>query len=255
MLKSAENRLAMDSVLHRAKLLRLMIPSGATASFILSEASQRRRPITESQGVFCMNLFATRNRLGPETVAFLGAVLLSCPALGHPGHDLTGFSSGFSHPLTGLDHILCALAVGILAVSKKNQIHLSIPLSFIAAMACGIWMGRGVLYLPFYEQGITLSLVLLGLCLVVGSHLKSWGGFALVAVFGVLHGNAHGIEVDQGALGFPAAFGLVLATGLLLGMGVGLSLMVRRFLAEKTAGWALRIFGAGVLGAAALMVN
>ncbi|MFN6977257.1 MAG: HupE/UreJ family protein, partial [Gemmobacter sp.] len=45
---------------------------------------------------------------------FLGALLLSTPALAHTGHGGTsGLLAGLLHPVLGLDHLLAMVAVGI----------------------------------------------------------------------------------------------------------------------------------------------
>jgi urease accessory protein len=43
----------------------------------------------------------------------LSGLALSLPAAAHPGHAETGFAAGLLHPLTGLDHLLALLAVGL----------------------------------------------------------------------------------------------------------------------------------------------
>ncbi len=52
----------------------------------------------------------------------LGALaLLLTPALAfaHPGHGDNGLMAGISHPISGLDHLLAMLAVGLWAPSSK----------------------------------------------------------------------------------------------------------------------------------------
>ena len=114
----------------------------------------------------------------------------------------------------------------------------------------GILLGQSGITLPFYEQGITISLVLLGICIMLGTRLGSWGGLALVACFGMLHGNAHGIEVSNGSLSFSATLGLVSATAALLCVGTGLALIIQKSLTGDRAILATRVFGAGIVGAA-----
>ena len=189
----------------------------------------------------------------PYMMGGVAALLFSCSAFAHPGHGLSGFVSGFAHPMTGIDHILCALAVGILAVNKNRKINYEIPMVFIIAMICGILIGRSGIAIPFYEQGITLSLILLGICVVFGSRLNSLSSLALVACFGVLHGNAHGIEVDNGSLSFSAIFGLLFATSILLTIGTGLALIIRKSLADERATWAMNILGAIIVGSAFIL--
>ena len=48
-------------------------------------------------------------------VAALPLLFAATSAQAHVGHDVTGFVSGFVHPLGGLDHILAMVAIGLWA--------------------------------------------------------------------------------------------------------------------------------------------
>jgi len=183
-------------------------------------------------------------------VSISGLLLFSHPAFAHPGHGLMNFLAGLAHPMTGLDHLLTALAIGILAVSSSKKVNLKIPFGFIAAVTCGIFAGQMGLVLPFYDQGIAISLCLIGICLFFGAHFTSWSGVALVACFGVFHGNAHGAELQYGGISLSAAMGLLVSTCALLGLGTGLALVMRRSLTDERAAWVLRFCGAGLIGTA-----
>jgi urease accessory protein len=183
-------------------------------------------------------------------VSTSGILLFAHPAFAHPGHGLMSFLAGLAHPMTGLDHILTALAIGILAVSSPQKVNLKIPLGFITAVTCGIFAGQMGLVLPFYDQGIAISLALIGICLFFGAHFTSWKGVLLVACFGVFHGNAHGAELQNGGISLSAAMGLLVSTCVLLGVGTGLAVVMRRSLTDERAAWVLRLFGAGLVGTA-----
>lgn len=49
------------------------------------------------------------------------AALLLAPALAfaHPGHGDNGLVAGISHPLSGIDHLLAMVAVGLWAAQQK----------------------------------------------------------------------------------------------------------------------------------------
>lgn len=58
------------------------------------------------------------------------------PALAHPGH----IDDGFLHPLTGLDHILAMVGVGLwaaLLAARKPSATLLLPAAFVVMMAAG----------------------------------------------------------------------------------------------------------------------
>lgn len=61
------------------------------------------------------------------------------PAFAHTGagpHN--GWLHGFFHPLSGLDHILAMIAVGLWAAQARGCIIWLIPLIFVAVMGLGV---------------------------------------------------------------------------------------------------------------------
>lgn len=184
--------------------------------------------------------------------ALSAAAVIAVPsvALAHPGHALeTGFLAGALHPLTGLDHALAMILVGALAVQQGGAARWALPASFVAAMAAGIGLGAAGLALPLVEIGIAASLVLFGCAVAFGLRAPIAATATLVAVFGVLHGHAHGVEAGAG-LGLGA--GMLGATALLHGAGIGLGLMAQRrgALALRLMAGATACLGLGLIGAA-----
>jgi urease accessory protein len=177
-------------------------------------------------------------------------LLLPISALAHPGHEMVTVYSGILHPLTGLDHLLTAIAVGLFTAYAHNKFKWIIPLGFVTAMACGIFAGQLGIILPFYEQGIALSLGLLGAFLLLNKHLSSWRGSLLVACFGFFHGNAHGAELGHGSISLSATLGLMLSTVMLIILGNFSAILIQKMLTNERASWVLRIFGAGLIGSA-----
>ena len=49
--------------------------------------------------------------------------------------DTDGFVHGFSHPLSGLDHILALVAVGLIAAHLGGRALWLVPLTFVSVMA------------------------------------------------------------------------------------------------------------------------
>ena len=52
------------------------------------------------------------------TVFLLGA---SSGAFAHPSHNVSGFAAGIIHPLSGLDHLLAMVAVGLWAAQGNTK--------------------------------------------------------------------------------------------------------------------------------------
>jgi urease accessory protein len=175
-------------------------------------------------------------------------------ALAHPGHgDPLGFSHGFMHPLTGLDHVLAMVAVGIFAASLGGRALFAVPASFVALMAAGGALGMAGVELPFVEVGIAASVIVLGSA--VASGWKRWplgAAMAMVGAFAVFHGFAHGAEMPANASGLDYAAGFLLATALLHAAGIGAGLAIGRIGADaprfsRALGAVVAVAGLGLL--------
>jgi urease accessory protein len=185
-------------------------------------------------------------------VAFL--VTMSGAALAHPGHgDAGGFTHGFMHPVGGLDHVLAMIAVGLFAAHLGGRALGLVPATFVAVMAAGGALGMAGIAVPFVETGIALSVVVLGLAVALRMSVPTLAAMALVGLFAVFHGHAHGAEMPQDASGFGYAAGFMLATALLHGAGIALGLAVAKLgelagrRAVQVAGGAMALAGAVIL--------
>lgn len=77
-------------------------------------------------------------------IAFVAApiALYSNQVFAHPGHDLGQTAlQGLLHPLSGVDHVLAMLAVGLLAFSLRGRALWAVPITFILMMAAGGMLG------------------------------------------------------------------------------------------------------------------
>lgn len=137
-----------------------------------------------------------------------------------------GFGQGFEHPLTGPDHFLAMFAVGIWGAQMGGRAIWTLPVTFPLIMAAGGLAGMAGLPLPHVELGIALSILALGAAIALRWHPIEVVALALIGVFAVCHGYAHGVELPTAADPADFAAGFVIATGLihLLGIGVGLAL-------------------------------
>src|SRR3546814_827787 len=127
--------------------------------------------------------------------ACAGVLAAACPALAHTyGVYGGGFGAGFSHPLGGLDHVLAMVAVGVWAAQIGGRAMWLVPAAFVAAMIGGGLVGMAGVPLPMVELGIVASVVLLGALIALQSRLPLPLSMALVALFALFHGHAHGLE-------------------------------------------------------------
>ncbi len=179
-------------------------------------------------------------------VAFAMAVLAATPALAHTGAGtVSGFASGFGHPIGGLDHLLAMVAVGILASQQGGKSVWLLPLSFVGMMIVGGILGVANVALPFVELGIVGSVIVLGAVIALGKHLPTGAAMALVGLFAVFHGHAHGTEMPATASGIEYGIGFAVATAALHAIGLGLGMLVKK-LAEKAAPVAVRAGGGAI---------
>ncbi|MDE3083773.1 MAG: HupE/UreJ family protein [Verrucomicrobiota bacterium] len=169
---------------------------------------------------------------------------------GHAGHELTwDFSGGFAHPLSGWDHLIAMIAVGLWAAQLGGRARWLVPTAFLGAMALGAVYGQTFGSVPGIEQGIAASVFVLGLLIAAAVRLPVAASMALVGVFAIFHGMAHGAEIPGTASGLTYGVGFVAATALLQAAGVGLGSLLTRFSeqAPKIAGLLVAASGAALL--------
>ncbi len=152
------------------------------------------------------------------------------------------FATGLAHPFSGLDHILAMVAVGLWAVQLGGRALWLVPLTFVLTMAAGGMLGFLGLPLPYVELGIAGSVLILGVLVALASRLPLAASMALVGVFALFHGYAHGAEMAVEASALWYSLGFMLATATLHASGIGLALAARQ-------GWPaqlLRVGGAAI---------
>ena len=160
-------------------------------------------------------------RLLPASVLVLTPTL----ALAHPGFGPTaGFGHGFFHPLSGIDHLLVMVAVGVFAARKGGRALWILPTSFVALMAVGGALGMAGIGLPFVETAIALSVVALGAAVALGIDMPTAAAAALVGMFALFHGHVHATEMPETAAGLAYGAGFMAATAMLHLLGIGLGL-------------------------------
>lgn len=154
-------------------------------------------------------------------VISFATLLIAAPfAEAHTGLAQNGFMSGLSHPLLGLDHLLAMLAVGLWAGRIGGKLSWSLPLVFILVLAVSAIGSLGMGSSLLVENGIAVSLLLLGLFIVFAIKLPVIIGLMIVSLFAVFHGVVHGAEWPIAASPVWYVSGFVFSTALLMGAGV-----------------------------------
>lgn len=160
-------------------------------------------------------------------------ILASNVAFAHPGHGLTsGFAAGFMHPLLGWDHLLMMLAIGVWAATAGGKTRWQLPLTFVITMLLGALLGASGMAFYGVESTIAAGLIALGVVLITRFKLSHKLQLAFTALFALMHGLAHGVELSQGSAValVPPLFGMVLATAILHAVGYGLGIQKNRLL-------------------------
>ena len=159
-------------------------------------------------------------------IGALVGLLAGEPAIAHSGTGLAGgFASGFLHPFSGFDHLLAMVSVGLWGAFLGRPLIVALPVIFPTIMVIGGVLGIAGVPLPPVEIGIAVSVLVLGAMIAGAVRAPVWLAAAIVAVFAVFHGYAHGKELPSAAdpVGYSAGF--VLATGLLHVVGIGIGLI------------------------------
>ncbi|HKR83214.1 MAG TPA: HupE/UreJ family protein [Terriglobales bacterium] len=158
------------------------------------------------------------------TIAGVG--VLSAPALAHAtAGQAKGLVTGFIHPLSGLDHILAMVAVGIWGAQLKRPAIWVLPIAFPMVMSIGGLLGVRGVPIPGVEIGVAASAVVLGIVIAAQLTPPLWVAGLIVSAFAIFHGHAHGTELPKAASPLSYALGFVLATGLLHATGIVIGLL------------------------------
>jgi urease accessory protein len=162
------------------------------------------------------------------------------------GNTVTGGMAGFLHPLSGLDHMLAMVSVGIWGAELGAPAIWLLPVAFPLIMAVGGALGTIGVPLPAGELLIALSVVVLGAFVASARQVPIWVALAIVGVFAVAHGHAHGVELPGSADALAFTVGFVFATGLLHLAGIGIGLLAnvpRGILALRACGLMTALIG------------
>lgn len=193
-------------------------------------------------------------RFGISILAATGLVLMPSMALAHTGlGDTSGFLHGFGHPITGLDHILAMVMVGLFACQLGGRALWLVPSTFVLVMAFGGALGIAGINVPFVEIGIALSVIVLGAVVALGVKAPIAVAMAVVGFFAIFHGHAHGAEMPEDAGGLAYGLGFVVATALLHAVGIGIGYAIGRAgerhgdLVVRASGGVASVAGLGIL--------
>jgi urease accessory protein len=189
-----------------------------------------------------------RHRNTRRQLALLCLLLLwSHSASAHilEGDAAGGFISGFEHPISGLDHIVAMVSVGLWGAQLGAPAIWLLPVTFPMVMAFGGMLGLMGVPLPYTEIGIAVSAIGLGAVVAAEARPPLWVAAVMVGFFAIFHGHSHGTEIPPDENGVLYSVGFVIATGLLHLTGIAIGLIHRWHFGQMI----LRLGGAGVAAA------
>ncbi len=194
-------------------------------------------------------------RVTLSRLLLLSFCLLPTAASAHIGWgDTHGIAHGFLHPLSGVDHVLAMITIGLLAYQLGGRAIKLVPATFVVVMAIGGSLGVAGLPLPFTEAAIALSVVVFGAIVAAGVRTPIAIAMGIAGLFAVFHGHAHGTEMPLDQPGTAYALGFIMGTASLHALGIGLGFLIGLF-ADSFAKTAMRITGGLVALAGFLLLT
>ena len=171
------------------------------------------------------------------------ASIIPSVALAHTGAHTSGFAHGFAHPISGLDHVLAMVMVGLFAYQLGGRALWIVPLAFVSAMSVGGALRLAGIGVPFIEIGIALSVIVLGALVASNARTPVIAAVAMVGFFAIFHGYAHGAEMPANAAALTYAIAFLIATALLHLTGAALGLGIDKA-GQRTGSAFVRVAGA-----------
>ena len=179
---------------------------------------------------------------------FASTMLSAQPALAHPQKGAgAGFVTGFLHPISGPDHVLAMVAVGLWGAQLGAPAIWLLPVAFPMVMACGGMLGLVGVPVPGVEYGIAASAILLGAAVMFEIRPPLGLAAAVVGLFAICHGHAHGTELPPNQSALLFSMGFVIATGCLHGVGIGIGTVHKWTWGQKLVRAAGAVISAGGL--------
>jgi urease accessory protein len=161
-------------------------------------------------------------------ILMVALLLVPVRVLAHVTGDVAGgLASGFLHPISGLDHVVAMVAVGLWGAQLGRPAIWILPVTFPIVMALGGVMGVRGVPVPPVEVGIALSAIVLGLMVALSLRPALWVAAVIVGVFAIFHGYAHGTELPRSAQPLAYGAGFVLTTGMLHVCGIVIGTVTR----------------------------
>lgn len=162
-----------------------------------------------------------RSRAAPA-LALLAACWTQAASAHIQRAEAAGLLTGLLHPLSGLDHVLAMVAVGLWGAQLGMPAIWVLPVAFPLVMAMGGMLGFLGLPIPGVEVGIAASAIVLGMAVAFEVRPPLVIAALVAGCFAIFHGHAHGTELPPGESALLYSLGFVVATGCLHALGIGI---------------------------------
>jgi urease accessory protein len=186
-------------------------------------------------------------RLAGLALVAIAWVAAAGPVAAHENEVIKygSFLGGLTHPVLGPDHLLAMLSVGILSTQIGGRAILTVPATFVMFMAVGGAVGiiNGGIPMEIIEFGIAASVLVLGGVIAAGRRVPVAIAMGAVAIFGSMHGYAHGVETPTIADPAVYALGFLLGTASIHLLGVLIGEVARQY---RSGPRVLRVCGAAI---------
>jgi len=134
------------------------------------------------------------------------------------------------------------IGVGLWAAQRGGRAIWLVPLGFMLVMLLGGLLGTLAISLPWVEQGIAASVLILGILIAAAVRLPLVVSVLIVGTFALFHGHAHGAEMLHTYSAVTYGIGFVATTALLHTLGIALGLVAR----QSGSAWLMRPAGAAI---------
>jgi len=147
-------------------------------------------------------------------------LMLSPFVLAHTGGGhMAGLADGFMHPVTGLDHLLIAIAAGFWA-GRRGDHGVKGMVYFLSLLLAGVLLGSCCVLFPQLQLS-TILVVLLTVAFVAASvAAPQYFAYIFFGGFAVYHGIVHMLAMPVPAAAMSYVIGLLFSTWLLLMLGL-----------------------------------
>ncbi|MEH6534006.1 MAG: HupE/UreJ family protein [Photobacterium frigidiphilum] len=139
-----------------------------------------------------------------KLLPMMGLLLASPSTFAHVVGAQANMVSGLIHPLTGWDHALVMIGLGIAtAIGSKNNAKARTNMAMILAvyLLAGALIASAGWVIESFEALTTLSIFMTGIILISGMFMKQRGKavYVCAAAMAVVHGYTHLVEAHHSA--------------------------------------------------------